>query len=48
MNCEKILIHHCNDKYKYKFAKEAKEYLLSKNVTTQVVPIDKGTNQFVL
>lgn len=48
MRCDKILIHHCNDNNKYKFCEEAKEYLRSKGVTTPIVPINKGSNQFVL
>jgi metallo-beta-lactamase family protein len=48
MNCEKILVHHSNDKNKYKFCEEAKEYMRSKGNTANVVPVNKGANQFVL
>ena len=48
MNCDKILIHHCNDKNKYKFCQEAKEYLESKGKTTPIVPVNKASDQFIL
>lgn len=48
MNCDKILIHHCNDNNKYKFCEEAKEYLRNKGNTINIVPVNKGANEFVL
>jgi predicted metal-dependent RNase len=48
MNCDKILIHHCNEKSKYKFCEEVKEYLKSKGKTTPIVGVSKCANQFVL
>ncbi|NFF77318.1 hypothetical protein [Clostridium sporogenes] len=48
MRCDKILIHHCNDNNKYKFCEEVKEHLREKGVTTPIVPVNKGSNQFVL
>jgi hypothetical protein len=48
MNCEKILVHHSNEKNKFKFCEEAKEYIRDKGKTTGVVPVNKGANQFVL
>jgi metallo-beta-lactamase family protein len=48
INCEKVLVHHSNDKNKYKFCEEAKEYLRSKGDTKNIVPVNKGANQFVL
>ena len=47
MRCDKILIHHCDDG-KDNFCEKAKEYLRSKGITTPVVPVNKGANQFVL
>ncbi|WP_346938160.1 hypothetical protein [uncultured Clostridium sp.] len=47
MRCDKILVHH-SDEGKYKFCEDAKNYLKSKGSTTQVVPVDKGSNQFIL
>lgn len=48
MNCDKILIHHSNDKNKYRFCEEAKEYIKSKGKTTPIVPVNKGAESFVL
>jgi metallo-beta-lactamase family protein len=48
MRCDKILIHHANDKNKHIMVKEAKDYLLSKNNTTPVIAVGKCANQFVL
>lgn len=48
MNCDKILVHHSNEKNKYKFCIEAKEYLLSKGKTTPIVPVNKAAEQYVL
>lgn len=48
MRCNKIVVHHSGQEYKYEFCKEAQEYLRSKGITTQIVPTGKGCNQFVL
>lgn len=47
MRCEKILVHHCDDG-KDSFCERAKQYLRSKGITTPVVPVNKGCNQFIL
>lgn len=47
MKCNKIIVHH-SDGEKDKFCEEAKEYLKSKGVTTQIVPTNKGCWQFIL
>ena len=47
IKCDKILVHH-SGKNKGEFISEAKEYLRNKNVTTNIVEVNKGSNQFVL
>lgn len=47
MHCEKILVHH-SDENKEKFCEEAKQYLKEKGITTPVIAVKKGCNQFVL
>ena len=47
MRCDKILIHHSDDN-KYEFVKEAKEYLMSKGITTQIMCVDDKNNQITL
>lgn len=47
INCDKILVHH-SGKDKYDMINEAKEYLRSKNKTTNIVPVSKCSCQFVL
>lgn len=48
MNCEKIIVHHTSEDGKEKFCNEAKEYIKSKGKTTPVIPVGKGSYQFVL
>lgn len=48
MRCNKILIHHSDEKGKYEFINEAKEYMREKGVTTPLIPVNKGANQFVI
>lgn len=48
MRCDKILVHHMNEKNKGSMIHEAKEYMLSKNNTTPIVAVGKCANQFVL
>lgn len=47
MKCNKILVHH-SDCGKEEFCEKAKEYLKSKGITTQVVPVGKHASQFIL
>ena len=48
LNCDKILVHHADEKGKMEFIAEANDYLRSKNKTTKIVPVNKGANQFIL
>lgn len=47
VKCDKILVHH-SGKNKSSFVNEAKEYLRDRNITTNIVEVNKGSNQFVL
>lgn len=48
MHCNKILVHHSSEDNKEKFCEEAKKYLKEKGITTPIVAVKNGCNQFVL
>lgn len=46
--CDKIIIHHCDDRNKSNLLQDANEYLRSKNKTTKIVAVDKNNYSFEL
>lgn len=48
MKCDKILVHHSDDKSKQEFVNEAKDYMMNKGVTTRINYVDDKNYQFTL
>jgi metallo-beta-lactamase family protein len=48
LNTGKIIIHHCDEDKKYDFCKEVKEFLMKKNITTPIIPVNRGAFEFKL
>ena len=47
IHTSKIIIHHCDEENKQKFCSEANEYLRERNKTTRVIPVTKGSFEFI-
>ena len=47
IHTNKIIIHHCDEENKQKFCSEANEYLRERNKTTRVIPVGKGSFEFI-
>lgn len=48
INCDKIIVHHCDENNKEEFINDCKNYLMNKNKTTKIVATGKSCYQFVL
>ena len=48
IDCDKILIHHCDEENKEQFIAECREYLRSKNKTTPITAVSKCATRFKL
>jgi metallo-beta-lactamase family protein len=47
VNCKKILVHHSSEDGKYELVKQAREEISKANKTTNIIAVDKGSQQFV-
>ena len=48
MKCDKIIVHHSDESNKQNFVNEAKEYMMSKGITTRIIAVSEKKDQFTL